>query len=176
MSMSVRALREEEWELFRDLRLLALRDAPDAFRETYETERGRPASDWSALVSNTAGHAGAELLIAEHHGRAVGVAFCRIREDGETLGIGAMWVVPDMRRCGIGRGLVAAALSWGRKRGARSADLWITEGNVAADRLFRDAGFEPTGDTGSLREGSPVGILRMHRTAAAFGAGLRGDR
>lgn len=176
MSVSVRALREDEWELFRDLRLLSLRDAPGAFRETYESERSRPASDWSAMVAGTAGHHAAELLVAEDGDRAVGVVFCRIREDGETVGIGAMWVAPDVRRCGIGRDLVAAALSWGRERGARAADLWVTDGNAAADRLYRDAGFEPTGDTGLLREGSPVGILRMHRTLGASGAGLPGDR
>ncbi|GAA3728693.1 hypothetical protein GCM10023082_28160 [Streptomyces tremellae] len=48
MNHEIRAVRPEEWEKARELRLLGLQDpaAPIAFLETYEQSLARPDSFW----------------------------------------------------------------------------------------------------------------------------------
>jgi len=36
-----------EWRIYRDLRLRALADSPDAFGSTFERERDRPDAEWA---------------------------------------------------------------------------------------------------------------------------------
>ncbi len=58
-------------------------------------------------------------------------------------------VDPDRHRAGIGRALVADALTWLRRSGARAAVVNTQERNVGALALYRACGFveEPTGLT-----------------------------
>ena len=55
---------------------------------------------------------------------------------GRTLGIEEVAVLPEFRRTGIGRALVAAGLS-----GAAHAVLSVAESNRAARALYRSLGF-----------------------------------
>ena len=48
---------------------------------------------------------------------------------------------PAHRRRGCGEELVRSILAWGRERGARTAYLQVTEGNAAAQALYRKLGF-----------------------------------
>jgi hypothetical protein len=43
----VRALRRDEWRNYRELRLRALSDSPDAFGSTWKAEAARPDSAWA---------------------------------------------------------------------------------------------------------------------------------
>ena len=44
---SIRKFDHQEWPIYRDLRLRALGDAPDAFGSTLDQEEGRPGSEWA---------------------------------------------------------------------------------------------------------------------------------
>lgn len=44
--VSVRATGPGDWELVRDVRLAALRDAPDAFASTYQREAAYTEEQW----------------------------------------------------------------------------------------------------------------------------------
>lgn len=77
---------------------------------------------------------------------------------GEIAGFCVFWVVtdelsvqnvgvhPDHRRRGLGRGLVARAISEGLARGARVALLEVRRSNEAARRLYEGLGFEAVGE------------------------------
>ena len=54
-------------------------------------------------------------------------------------------VSPDMRRKGIGRALLTAALERGRKTGIEKATLLVSPKNPPALRLYSHMGFKPTG-------------------------------
>jgi GNAT superfamily N-acetyltransferase len=66
-----------------------------------------------------------------------------------------------MRRRGIGKRLVDAALTWALGRSAVRAELWVTPGNEAALRLFEQFEFTPTGDSEPLRNGSALQVIKM---------------
>lgn len=171
--VTVRQLEAGEWELFRDLRLRSLADAPDAFRPTLAETAAIPDREWADLVRSTVEHPRGLLLAADDEHGAVGVLFARLGggegtsvyggtpDDPATVDIGAMWVDPRVRGRGAGRALLEEAMAWGRRRGAERARLWVTDGNGPAVRLYRGAGFAPTGETGTLREGSDLAIVAM---------------
>ena len=160
MDLRIRAIDGEEWRLWRSLRLRAVEDSPDAFRSTLGQESAEADDWWIQLIKNSANHPHDVLLVAEVDGDAVGMLFGRLN-DGGLLDVGSMWVEPEVRRTGIGRRLLATAVEWGASAGAQRAELWVGEDNVAAQRLYKQAGFAPTGETEPLRHGSDLTVERL---------------
>jgi ribosomal protein S18 acetylase RimI-like enzyme len=62
--------------------------------------------------------------------------------DGAWLGIYCMATLPEARRQGKARAVVAALLGWGRERGAQTAYLCTHSTNEPAQALYRSFGFE----------------------------------
>lgn len=131
----------EDWELLRELRLSALADAPDYFWSTYNAEASKPEAWWRDFI------AAGEWFVAYEDDNAVGLAaampFSQL-DDGVHHLI-SMWVSPPARRRGIGALLVEAVKAWAREQGSRVLHLEVTEGNVAARRLYERHGFRDTG-------------------------------
>lgn len=159
--MTIRSLGVEEWRLWRELRLRALADSPDAFRATLAQEWVQPDEWWMELVGSTVEHPRGGLWVAETHGEAVGMLFGRLGPAFDVLAVGAMWVAPRSRRGGVGAGLLRAVMGWARDAGATRADLWVTEDNAGALSFYRKLGFVPTADTDPLREGSRLIVRRL---------------
>jgi GNAT superfamily N-acetyltransferase len=160
--ISVRELQADEWPVYRDLRLRALEDSPDAFARTLAEEQGRPDSEWSRLVVSSATSPSQISLLAELDRRAVGLAYGRIEAEApEVAQLYAMWVEPAARRRGVGRALVDAVAAWARSASARSLILRVTEGNTAAARLYEHAGFLPTSERALLRPDSSLYVQTL---------------
>jgi len=62
----------------------------------------------------------------------------------------SMWVAPAARRQGIGRHLIASVVTWAKGTDTTDVALWVTQGNAAAEELYRVAGFSPTGEVQTL--------------------------
>ncbi len=45
--LKIRTFAAQEWEIYKDLRLRALADAPSAFGSTFAEEHKRPDSEWA---------------------------------------------------------------------------------------------------------------------------------
>lgn len=161
MDFGIRPLESDEWRLWRSLRLRAVEESPDSFRSTLVEESAEADDWWRDLIGATVQHPRGLLLVAEANSDPVGMLFGRLDDDTEVLEIGAMWVDPEVRRHGIGNGLVEAAIAWAGAAGAARADLWVAKGNTAAEQLYRKAGFTATGETDLLREGSDIEIIRL---------------
>lgn len=161
MDIEIRTISGEEWRLWRSLRLRAIEESPDSFRGTLAQESAEADGWWSDLIERTAEHPHGLLLIAEVDSDPVGMLFGRLDDNSELLDVGAMWVDPDVRRRGIGRALVDYALAWARTAGAGTAELWVTEGNLAAELFYGDCGFVSTGETEPLRDGSDLTVTRL---------------
>ena len=85
-------------------------------------------------VAQLFGEEGRLVLLAEAERRAV--AYLSAVRLGRTLGIEEVAVLPEFRRMGIGRALVAAALE-----GTAHAVLSVAESNGPARALYRSFGF-----------------------------------
>ncbi len=159
--MAVRTLETGEWEVWRDLRLAALADSPDAFLSTLAEESGKSDEVWTDVVAATAAHQRGNLWVAEWEGEPAGMGFGRLDPELLLLTIAAMWVDPFARGKGLGMELLEAMMDWGRDLGAERAELWVTDGNTPAERLYERAGFSPIGTPAPLREGSDLTVTRL---------------
>lgn len=146
----IRRIRAGEWETLRTLRLAALADSPDAFVSTHAETRTRPDEFWIEWVDAVCeGDERATFVAVDDHDRFVGMA-SGFEHDG-AVELAQMWVAPEARRSGVGRGLVAAVLEWA---GDRDVCLGVADGNDAAERLYDVCGFELSGEVLPLFEGS----------------------
>jgi GNAT superfamily N-acetyltransferase len=149
---SVRTFASHEWRSYRDLRLRALAESPDAFGSTLALEQDRSEEDWSERLTRGT-TSGTDLpLVAEVNGQAVGLAWARIDASDPAIGhLYQMWVAPGFRGLGAGRLLLSAAIDWARAANVRALDLGVTTGNTSAERLYTRAGFKSLGDPHPLR-------------------------
>jgi GNAT superfamily N-acetyltransferase len=158
----IRALAPHEVDLHHDLRLRALRDAPDSFRDTAAEAAAWPPDEWARRTRAVAAAQSAVALLAFAGDRACGM--CYFFFDREYAGdgrLGGVWVDPAYRRGGVGRALLGAALEWARHRKLGCVRLWAPAAMPAALALYRAAGFVPNGREDALRPGSPVRIVEM---------------
>ncbi len=134
----------DEWEVFRDLRLRALREAPYAFGSRYDDWVRAPEARWRerlvAVPLNLVARRGDELL-----GMASGVL------DGNEAELISMWVDPSARGSGVAAALVGAVVEWARAVG-RTTYLMVRSDNARAIAAYARAGFV---DLGIPAEQSP---------------------
>jgi GNAT superfamily N-acetyltransferase len=164
-SATVRKLEEVEWPTYRELRLAALAESPDAFGSTLATEQGRTASDWAARLAAGATSNLDLPLIAQVHGRAAGLAWAKVdASDTSLVNVYQTWVAPEFRGQGLGRLLLRAAVDWARARNALAVCLSATCGDTPAMQLYTREGFKPVGQSEPLRPGSPLlsQPMRLH--------------
>src|SRR5579875_524258 len=160
--MDVKPIGADEGLIYRDLRLRALADSPDAFGDTLEHALGTPRETWIERAREIAADGGHEqLFIARDNGIPCGTTYVRMASG--VARIYAMWVDPAFRRRGIASGLLATATAWAENRGATLLELWVTAGNDGAARLYERAGFQLTGRQDALRPGSKLKIHEMAR-------------
>lgn len=121
MSVNVRELSEGEGLVWRDLRLQALAESPDAFGSTYEASAETPEEDWGRMIDATARNPLATSLIAIVAGEPGGMARCEVDDrDPSVAGLFSMWVKPNLRGRGVAHELVQFAFTWMTARGVRS--------------------------------------------------------
>lgn len=137
----------DEWHIFRDVRLAALKDAPYAFGSTWEHEKDRPEEAWrAAVVART-------RYVAESDGQVVGMT--SVGEAGST-GAGSVtsfWVHPEARGKGVGDALLLATVESAKDAGFAELFLWVVENNTPAQRLYERHGFKRTGAVQMVRPG-----------------------
>ncbi|MGI8608477.1 MAG: GNAT family N-acetyltransferase [Candidatus Dormibacteria bacterium] len=161
---AIRRLIEAEAASFRDLRLRALRDSPEAFGSSYERELGFSAAEWQRRVTALATGTDRALFVAEVDGSWVGMA--GILADAARAEIWGMWVAPEVRRRGVGNALLHAAVEFATLLGQRDLRLEVTAVNATARALYQRFGFVETGDSRSLERNPDAVAIIMEMTAS----------
>ncbi len=158
--VEIREVGADDWEAMRDVRLAALRDAPQAFASTYEREVAFTEADWQRRIVG----GGSFLAHAPELGAAsVGIAGGFETAPG-TIELVSMWVRPQARGHGIGQALVQAVIGWARARGASRVHLWVTENNGHARLLYERCGFRSTAERQPLPSDAEVIEIGMARS------------
>jgi hypothetical protein len=70
----IRTFVPHEWSTYRDLRLRALADSPDAFGSTLAEEQDRSDAEWSRRLASGADSRSNLPLVAEVRGEPIGLA------------------------------------------------------------------------------------------------------
>ena len=133
----LRRLAPADAALYRDIRLEALANSPDAFASTVEVERERPL-DWFASRL-----ADAYVLGAFSGSLLAGIAGFYVQPGPKHAHKGMLWgmyVRPDFRSAGIGRMLVEAIVDHARLH-VELPQLFVVSDNLPARRLYQSLGF-----------------------------------
>lgn len=129
-----------DWKDLRSVRLRALADAPKAFVSEHSREADWREEDWRSAIQQT------RWVVARTAHGVIGVA--RSNQDPESPErryIEAVWVAPEFRRLGVGRGLVRWLIDRERKSGIKEILLWVIDSNAYARRFYSRMGFRSTG-------------------------------
>ena len=147
----VRVLGEEEWQQFRDIRLMALQDSPEAFVATAVQETPLDELTWRERMRR------ARRLVAERDGNPMGVV-CLGQGDPEhfTGELFGLWVAPPGRGTGVAWKLVEAGAAQARADGHRNLGYWVGTSNGPAVAFASSFGFRPTGTRRPMRVISQV--------------------
>ena len=159
----IRTFKPDEWRTYRDIRLRALGDAPDAFGSTLAREETLSDAQWAGRLQVGSDNRWNLPLLAEVCSEPVGLAWGRIeRSNPERADLYQMWVHPENRCLGAGKLLLDAVVAWAMQTGARYLALGATCGDTPANRLYARATFKPIGEPQPLRSGSLVLGQEMH--------------
>jgi peroxiredoxin/ribosomal protein S18 acetylase RimI-like enzyme len=143
----IRSLREDDAAAFRELRLRALREDPDAFLSTLEEEQKRATEDFALhLRRNTDGTG---VLGAFHGPTLIGVlgfqrhGAVKARHRASLWG---MYVAPEARRHGVARALLDDVIDRLSAMGdVEQVELTVVTRDEAARALYLSAGFHVQG-------------------------------
>ena len=153
----VRPFRSKEWRLYRDLRLAALADSPNAFASLFALEQPRPDMEWEKQFAEGVSSHTDLPLVAELEGQPCGFVWVKVEPPEHNMArLYQTWVSPQYRRVGVGRLLLETAVTWAREMGVRQVTLAVTCGDTPACRLYSRAGFITVGETEPLRDGSDL--------------------
>ena len=133
----IRLLTCDDAVLYRDIRLEALRQHPEAFAATFEDEFAKP-SDWFEERIAQSRIFGAFLAQA-----LVGVVGLRTHEDAKQRHKAMLWgmyVRREASQYGIGKRLLDAAVAYASNH-VEQLQLAVVTENEAARRLYAKAGF-----------------------------------
>jgi ribosomal protein S18 acetylase RimI-like enzyme len=149
-AMRIRRLLPAESAVYREIRLEALRLAPEAFSSDFARESGEPAGWFAARLAEGA------VFGAFAGDRLVGVAGFFARQGRKERHKGVLWgmyVRPPARRNGVGRRLAEAVIAHARRE-VEVLQLSVVGSNKEARRLYAALGFVEYGiEKDALQEG-----------------------
>lgn len=162
--MPIRRLTPDDAPAYRELRLRALREHPDAFTSDWQDANARPLEESrQRLASALVPFWGA----FDEHGALVGMVGleCASRAKQRHKGtVVAMYVAREAAGRGLGRELLRALMVHAPAMGITDLVLTVTEGNASAIRLYEEAGFTAFGTEprAILVDGRLHGKVHMH--------------
>jgi GNAT superfamily N-acetyltransferase len=162
----IRWIRPDEVEVYREFRLRALADAPDAFGDSYALAIDRPPEFWTDRVAQTSAGIDSVLVVAVDAVTAawLGMTGCYFEDPGDDHAlVVSVWVAPEARRRRLARRILDAIFGWARSRDVRTLRLWVTETNARARALYAGAGFTLSGTVRPLPSNPALQELEMVR-------------
>jgi GNAT superfamily N-acetyltransferase len=144
--MEIRPLTEHDAAIYRELRLRALHDSPEAFATSVAVFEGRSLEYVAARLRNEDRHPDDFVLGAFLDGRLAGMIGLA-REQEEKLQhkalVWGVYTAPEARGRGVGKALMDETVRRDRAlAGLEQVQLWVGTYNTPARRLYLNAGFE----------------------------------
>jgi RimJ/RimL family protein N-acetyltransferase len=148
MTLLVRQLTPDDWEMLREIRLAALLDSPAAFLTTHAEAARNDEAQWRARTTSAA------MFVAWMDEKPAGLCgtFAADAPDRHRVLV-AMWVAPAARGTGVADALIEAALAHGAAAGTPSMVLEVAPGNLRAERVYARHGFAVTDEAPEIPGG-----------------------
>lgn len=141
---NIRALRVDDWQIFRDVRLKALKETPSVFGSSWEKENTYDDSWWQNVLKNEQhkifGLFNNETLVG------LNAVFTSHKDpSGKTASLAMWYLDKDYRGKGLFHNLVMAGIDWAKQQ-ERFDRIIVShrEGNEASRKANERAGFKYT--------------------------------
>lgn len=164
--MDIVRLPIEKWSEYRDLRLRALQEDPEAFSSSYADSLEQPEQFWKTRLADAERGERSWLLFARKDNRLVGMIGAFIEGDStETATVVSVYVPREERGNGISSRLMGEMLRvLSEIPTLRKARLDVNVSQVAAIRVYKRFGFSETGRKPAMTgAGEAVEQLVMER-------------
>lgn len=167
--ITVRALGEDDWQIYRDVRLAALAESPDAFVATASQERDYDEDFWRQRMARS------RRLVAEKDGTVVGVVSVGNKkgQDEKVSELFGLWVTPELRGHGVAWRLVEAGVGQAKSDDYDFVLYWVGTDNGRAVAFASSFGFRPTDTRRAMRnaETDETGDSSEHEMAMVYPLG-----
>lgn len=131
-----------QWKEYRDLRLRALTEEPQAFASNYTENALKPDIFWQERLDPVLEHETPWLLFAKKGDKLVGMVGAYTKEEKDTVEIIAVYVVPEERGKGVAKKLMETII----KRIKNNSEihkilLGLNAQQTSALNLYKKLGF-----------------------------------
>ncbi len=172
-------LSPEDWQDYKQIRLEALLNAPQAFSSTYAESLTRPDSHWQERLREAALGETSWMLFARADGQLVGLTgpFREEEKDGAVAHIISVYVCEAYRGQGVASALMRAILAAVSRRGdIRKARLGVNPVQAAALKMYQNFGFQTIHTvTAAMGDGKIYQELIMEKDLQHGQTGLEKD-
>jgi ribosomal protein S18 acetylase RimI-like enzyme len=147
-NVEVVKLNPSDWPVYKELRLRALQEEPQAFGASYAENLSRPDSYWMERLSEVANGKN-WLLFAKEGGNLIGMmgGFRKKEEPEDTVNIIAVYVVGEARGKGVSKKLMQTMLQeFENDPTIGRVKLSVNKDQAAAVGLYESFGFKVTGE------------------------------
>jgi GNAT superfamily N-acetyltransferase len=138
---TIRRLGFGEGELYRSIRLEALRESPEAFSSSYEAALNRSKESWADQADAAAECDDGAIFTVDDGGHVALAALYRDQEKSGQVELVQMWIAPTHRRGGAGEALLNYLFDWAAKHSYEAVKAEVTNGNQRALRFYLKYGF-----------------------------------
>jgi ribosomal protein S18 acetylase RimI-like enzyme len=138
----IRRIRIGEANLFKQMRLTSLQDAPYAFSSTYDLALSRSAESWREQADFTAQGTDRATFIAFSDDVPIGIAaLYRLEGRADTGEVLQVWVAPEHRGTSVAWDLMDTIFEWAGENNFHTIIATVTDGNVRAVKFYIKYGF-----------------------------------
>lgn len=163
--LTVRVLEEQDWPVYREVRLAALQESPSVFGDSYDQEAA-DQSYWQSQLT------GARRFVAESDGSPCGVVSVgSFQHEPGSVELFGLWVDPAARSTGVAGRLVDTAATLAAAAGATQMYYWAGTENGPAIGFATGFGFRVT----SYRRSATSGDHALGDTEIALVLALEDD-
>lgn len=149
-------VKSDDWRIWRDLRLAALAEAPEAFASTLAEWSGAGDTEqrWRTRLEDV----GLNVVVL-CDGEATGMVSATAPEGDRPVVLMSMWVAPASRGRGVGDEAIRQVAKWARDNfPTAEIELSVKTSNLHAIRLYERHGFV---DAGPSSRGSDQRLMRL---------------
>lgn len=151
----IRRIQTGEADLYKQIRLLALKEAPYAFSSTYDSANQRSDESWQEQVESSALGIDRATFIAFSDHVPIGIAaLYRDQENGDTGELLQVWVHPEFRGTAVVRDLMDEIFRWAAENNFRKVFAGVAKENTRALKFYAKYGFLTMDET-------PQGVMLM---------------
>lgn len=145
MNYSITQATEQDWQLYKKIRLETLEQEPQAFSSTYKDALTFPDSKWKDLLNNEQ----STYLLVLKDKNVIGVGRITFNDPDEPSNLavlGGIYISALHRRFGVGRKLLEHLINIAKQReNIDEVKLDVKNTQIAAINLYKKLGFENVG-------------------------------